>query len=91
MSDEFYENEEYQNEPSQDTGVVDPNPWNFTKSKNFCAYQIISSILFIYIFLMFDFFTAFTVFIIFIFISAIYYRTAMKLHSSRTRTDLGSL
>ena len=91
MSDSLHENEEYQNDTSQDTGFVDPDPWDITKSKNFCAYQIVSSILFIYVFLFFPFSVAFTVFVIYIFISAIYYRTTMKLRASRTRTYSTSL
>ena len=87
MSDSLYDTEEQQNETSQDTRFVDPNPWDFTKSKNFCVYQVVSSILFIYIFLMFGFYTGFTVFIIYIFLSAIYYRTTVKLQSSRTRKE----
>ena len=87
MSDALYENEEKQNEPSRETEFVDPNPWVFATSKDYCAYQIVSSIIFIYVFLMFDFFTAFMVFIVYIFISAIYYRTRKKLHSSRSRME----
>ena len=91
MSDALYENEEYHTDTSQDTGFFDPNPWDFTKSKNLCVYQGVSSIIFIYVFLMFGFSTGFTVFIIYIFISAIYYRTTMKLHSSRTIKERSSL
>ena len=90
MSDSLYENEEYQNETSQNTRFVDPNSWGFTQSKNFCVYQAVSSIIFVYVFLMFGFSTGFTVFIIYIFISAIYYRTTMKLHSSRTIRERSS-